>query len=59
MVSFSLLELFFQNTAATLAHRMQYINEPVLDAARSVVEGLRREEGVGGVVALDNKGNVK
>jgi L-asparaginase / beta-aspartyl-peptidase len=54
-----LLELFFQNTAATLAHRMQYINEPVLDAARSVVEGLRREEGVRGVVALDNKGNVK
>lgn len=54
-----MLELFFQNTAATLAHRVQYIDEPVLDAARSVVEELRREEGVGGVAALDNKGNVK
>lgn len=48
-----------QNTAATLAHRMQYLNEPVREAARSVVEALRREEGVGGVIALDNQGNGK
>ena len=48
-----------QNTAATLAHRMQYLNEPVRKAARSVVEALRRDEGVGGVIALDNQGNGK
>jgi beta-aspartyl-peptidase (threonine type) len=48
-----------QNTAATLAHRMQYLNEPVHKAAREVVEALRREEGVGGVIALDNQGNGK
>ncbi|KAI0276600.1 asparaginase [Russula aff. rugulosa BPL654] len=47
-----------QNTAATLAHRMQYLNEPVHKAARWVVEALRRDEGVGGVIALDNQGNV-
>jgi hypothetical protein len=48
-----------QNTAVTLAHRMQYLKEPVHKAARSVVEGLRRDEGVGGVIALDNQGNGK
>jgi len=47
-----------QNTAATLAHRMQYLDEPVQKAAQSVVEALRREDGVGGVIALDNHGNV-
>ncbi|KAN0114089.1 asparaginase [Russula decolorans] len=47
-----------QNTAATLAHRMQYLNEPVNKAARLVVEALQRDEGVGGVIALDNQGNV-
>jgi hypothetical protein len=36
---------------------MQYLNEPVHKAARSVVEALRREEGIGGVIALDNQGN--
>jgi len=43
--------------AATLARRMQYLGESVHKAARWVVEALRREEGVGGVIALDNKGN--
>lgn len=38
---------------------MQYLNEPVHKAARSVVEALRRDEGVGGVIALDNQGNGK
>lgn len=36
---------------------MQYLDESVHKAARSVVEALRREEGAGGVIALDNKGN--
>jgi isoaspartyl peptidase/L-asparaginase-like protein (Ntn-hydrolase superfamily) len=48
-----------QNTAATLAHRMQYLHESVHKAARSVVEALRREEGAGGVIALDDQGNGK
>ena len=38
---------------------MQYLNEPVHKAARWVVEALRRDEGVGGVIALDNQGNGK
>jgi hypothetical protein len=38
---------------------MQYLNEPVNKAARLVVEALQRDEGVGGVIALDNQGNGK
>ena len=38
---------------------MQYLNEPMHKAARWVVEALRRDEGVGGVIALDNQGNGK
>jgi hypothetical protein len=38
---------------------MQYLDESVHKAARSVVEALRREDGVGGVIALDNEGNGK
>lgn len=38
---------------------MQYLNEPVHEAARWVVEALRKDEGVGGVIALDNQGNGK
>lgn len=57
-VYFSRRQYFIrQNTAATLAHRMQYLDEPVQKAAQSVVEALRREGGVGGVIALDNHGN--
>ena len=36
---------------------MQYLGESVHKAARSVVEALRREEGEGGVIAVDNQGN--
>ena len=38
---------------------MQYLNEPVRKAARWVVEALQKDEGVGGVIALDNQGNGK
>jgi hypothetical protein len=31
----------------------------VHEAAQRVVEALRRDEGVGGVIALDNQGNGK
>jgi L-asparaginase / beta-aspartyl-peptidase len=37
---------------------MQYLNEPVDKAAKSAVEALRREGGIGGVITLDDKGNV-
>ena len=36
---------------------MQYLDESVHKAGRTVVEALRREEGAGGVIALDNQGN--
>jgi isoaspartyl peptidase/L-asparaginase-like protein (Ntn-hydrolase superfamily) len=38
---------------------MQYLGESVQKAARSVVEALRRDDGAGGVIALDNEGNGK
>ncbi|KAH9176257.1 asparaginase [Lactarius sanguifluus] len=47
-----------QNTAATLARRVQYLGEPLDRAARWVVEALDKEHGAGGVIALDNEGNV-
>lgn len=46
-----------QNTAATLAHRMQYLGEPLHKAAQWVVGALHKEHGAGGVIALDNEGN--
>ena len=54
-----LLNQYFirQNTAATLAHRMQYLGEPLHKVAQSVVEALHKEHGAGGVIALDNEGN--
>ena len=36
---------------------MRYLNEPVGKAAKHCVEELRHDGGIGGVIALDNKGN--
>lgn len=36
---------------------MKYLHEPLAKAARHCVEELRRDGGVGGVIALDNQGN--
>ena len=36
---------------------MKYLNEPLDVAAKACVEELRRDGGVGGVIALDNAGN--
>ena len=36
---------------------MKYLNESVEQAARSCVEELRQNGGIGGVIALDNKGH--
>jgi len=45
-------------TASTVGRRMRYLNESVGKAAKHCVEELRRDGGIGGVIALDNKGNV-
>ncbi|EIW63441.1 asparaginase [Trametes versicolor FP-101664 SS1] len=45
-------------TGSTIGRRMKYLHEPVERAAKVCVEELRRDGGVGGVIALDNAGNV-
>ncbi|KAH7108139.1 asparaginase [Auriculariales sp. MPI-PUGE-AT-0066] len=46
------------NTASTLARRVRYLGESIAKAGRSVVEELRRDQGTGGLIALDDRGNV-
>lgn len=36
---------------------MKYLHEPLSKAAKACVEDLRRDGGMGGVIALDNRGN--
>ncbi|KAJ7267571.1 asparaginase [Mycena haematopus] len=45
-------------TAATIAHRVKFLGEPLEKAAEYAVEELRQHGGIGGVIALDNLGNV-
>ncbi|KAJ6498869.1 asparaginase [Mycena sanguinolenta] len=45
-------------TAATIAHRVKFLGESLDKAAEYAVEELRRNGGIGGVIALDNLGNV-
>jgi len=45
-------------TASTVGRRMKYRHESVQDAAVHCVEELRRDGGDGGVIAVDNAGNV-
>ncbi|GLB37244.1 putative asparaginase [Lyophyllum shimeji] len=45
-------------TAATIARRVQYLHEPLEKAAETAVKDLLAEGGIGGVVALDDVGNV-
>ncbi|KAF8840491.1 asparaginase [Paxillus ammoniavirescens] len=47
-----------QNAASTIARRMQYLEEPVSQAAQQVVEDLFKDGGMGGIIALDRDGNV-
>ncbi|KAG6862300.1 hypothetical protein C0995_015997 [Termitomyces sp. Mi166 len=46
------------NTAVTIARRVQYLHEPLEVAAQRAVEDLLMEGGIGGVIALDDLGNV-
>ncbi|KAI0344637.1 asparaginase [Trametopsis cervina] len=45
-------------TASTIGRRMRYLNESLHKATEHCVEELRKDGGLGGVIALDNKGNV-
>jgi len=45
-------------TAATIARRVQYLNEPLEKAAETAIKELLAEGGIGGVIALDDQGNV-
>ncbi|KAH9913470.1 asparaginase [Epithele typhae] len=45
-------------TGATIGRRMKYLNEPLDVAAKACVEELRRDGGVGGIIAMDNTGNI-
>ncbi|TBU55049.1 asparaginase [Dichomitus squalens] len=45
-------------TASTIGRRMKYMHEPLSVAAKACIEELRRDGGIGGVIALDNAGNV-
>ncbi|KAJ2933227.1 hypothetical protein H1R20_g3814, partial [Candolleomyces eurysporus] len=47
-----------QSTASTVARRMQLAGESVEDASEKVVRDLFSDGGIGGVIALDNRGNV-
>lgn len=46
-----------RNAAATIAHRMEYLGESVEKAAKAVVEDLYTQGGLGGVIAVDSRGN--
>ncbi|KZV69323.1 asparaginase [Peniophora sp. CONT] len=47
-----------QNTASTIARRMQYLNEPLKKSTQFAVDELRAANGDGGVIAIDDAGNV-
>ncbi|KAL0580341.1 hypothetical protein V5O48_001678 [Marasmius crinis-equi] len=45
-------------TAVTIAHRVRYLGETIEAASAIAVEDLRKDGGDGGVIVLDNEGNV-
>lgn len=47
------------NTASTIGRRVRYERVSLETAARDAVDDLRKDGGVGGVIALDNHGNGK
>ncbi|KIM45157.1 hypothetical protein M413DRAFT_441841 [Hebeloma cylindrosporum] len=47
-----------QATAVTIAHRVRYLNETLEKAANRAVQDLVKDGGIGGVIAVDNRGNV-
>ncbi|KAL0956093.1 hypothetical protein HGRIS_002261 [Hohenbuehelia grisea] len=52
-------DYFIRSSAAsTIARRVRYLREPLEEAASHVIEDLRKEGGIGGVIAVDSAGNV-
>ncbi|KAJ7727666.1 asparaginase [Mycena maculata] len=52
-------DYFIRNaTAATIGHRVRYLGESLQRASQYAVEELHHQGGIGGVIALDNAGNV-
>ncbi|KAM6502378.1 asparaginase [Amanita muscaria] len=47
-----------QATASNIARRVRYLHEPLVQAAKHVVDELLLDGGLGGVIALDSFGNV-
>ncbi|KIJ67604.1 hypothetical protein HYDPIDRAFT_108464 [Hydnomerulius pinastri MD-312] len=47
-----------QNAASTIARRMQYLEQPLNEAAQQVVDDLFEDGGMGGIIAVDRNGNV-
>lgn len=53
-----LLQYFIRRaTASTIARRIRYRHESLRKATHRVVEDLRKDGGIGGVIALDSAGN--
>ncbi|KAJ3518133.1 hypothetical protein NLJ89_g67 [Agrocybe chaxingu] len=52
-------DYFIRHAAAvTVARRVRYRNESLDKASQGVVEDLLKDGGIGGLIALDNRGNV-
>ncbi|KAH7923925.1 asparaginase [Leucogyrophana mollusca] len=47
-----------QAAASNIARRMQYLREPLGEAAQHVIDDLFADGGMGGVIAVDREGNV-
>ncbi|KAK7472857.1 hypothetical protein VKT23_000965 [Stygiomarasmius scandens] len=47
-----------QATASTISHRVKFLGESIEAAASIAVNDLAKDGGVGGVIVLDNEGNV-
>ena len=53
-----LIQYFIRfNAAASIANRMKFKHESVRKASEFTVSELAANDGIGGVIALDNKGN--
>jgi L-asparaginase / beta-aspartyl-peptidase len=52
-------ELFIRSSAAySVSARMRYCNDAVVESAQAAIEDIRKLGGVGGLVAIDRKGNL-
>ena len=47
------------NAAASIANRMKYLGESLATASRFVVKDLGENDGLGGIISVDDQGNCK